>query len=88
MIKSIVQDKCAALGPFVRDLVENFRVGFSKCTSEAFHIGSIDAQLHADRAVDGIILHFLGDVASDGKEAFTKGEDVVEPDGDTEVIEL
>lgn len=70
-----------------RSLVENFCAGLKTSVSEAFCIDLFHAHFHANTDVEEISLHFLHGVASDGGEASTKVEDVVDPRGDAEVIE-
>lgn len=84
---SIVEDSSAKLGPSLRGSVENLRAGFNKSVSEAFYVGSIDFQLHAENAINGIT-PFSGGAALEDGGGFTKGENVVDPAYGPEVIEL
>lgn len=59
-VKSIIQDSCETLGPSPRGLVENPSAVLKKSVSNAFINGSVDAQIHADTAIDSITLYFQG----------------------------
>lgn len=43
MVSSTVQAPYATLGPYLSNIVENFRADINKSVSDAFLIGSIDA---------------------------------------------
>lgn len=55
---------------------------------KAFRIGSFNAQFHAVTAVDGITVLYSGGTESDGAELSTKTGDIIDGEGDSEVIEL
>lgn len=56
--------------------------------SEAFRAGSVDSQFHVGTAIDSIFFRFSGGAASEDGGGSTKGEDIVDPPVDPEVIEL
>lgn len=76
------------LGTLLRSLVENFRADLNKPVNEAFRVGSIGFQFHANAAIDGITLRCLECAASHDCDSSTKDEDVVDPLVDPEVITL
>lgn len=77
VINPIAQNSCKMFGPVLRGLVDCFRAGLNKSASEAFHTPSVDAQFHADTAIDSITLHCSGGVASEERKPSTKGDEVV-----------
>lgn len=87
-IEPVVAASCATLWPSIRSLVESFRVVLNKSVGNDFQIGSLDTQLHADTAIDGVTLHFAEDAASEEDGEFFKGKDLVDPAGSVEIIEL
>lgn len=54
----ILKDSCAKLVPSPRGLIEDFRAGLNRSMIEAFHVGSINSQFHADTAIDYVMLLF------------------------------
>lgn len=88
VIRSVVEDSCATLGPSLRSFVENFGAGLNNSVSEAFRAGFIGSQLHDGAAIDRITLRFSGGGASENGGGYTKGRDVFDPSVDSEVIEL
>lgn len=85
---SFVESTCARLGTSFRGVVEIFFAGFSKSVSEPFHVGSIYYQIHANTAINGIVLRFPGGTGSKDGGRTTQGEDVIVPLANPEVIEL
>lgn len=79
---------CASLGPFLRSLVESFRVGLSKSVNETFRTGYIGSKLHANPTLDGITPLFLEGIVLEDNDSSNKGEDVFDTPADTEVIKL
>lgn len=59
VITSIVQESFITLGASFRGLVENFRAALNKSVRKKFRISRIDAQLHANTAIDGINFSFF-----------------------------
>lgn len=68
-------------------MVEKFHAGLKKSVSDAFRTGSIDAQFHANIAIDGITVRSLGGAVREEDRASSKGKDVVDQEGNREVTE-
>lgn len=87
-IELAVQDLRAVIRPYFWSSVENFRVDINRCVSDAFRLGSIYAQYHADTAINGTTIHPPSGAAwEEGKEP-TKEADVVDAACEADVIEL
>lgn len=63
-------------------------MGPKTLVSEAFCIGSADAQFHADTPINGIPLPYSGGAGPEMRGASTGGKDAVHTGSDTETIEL
>lgn len=84
----IIEDSCSSLRPSLWSSVETFRAGFNKSVKQRFRAGSIDYQLHAEPAIDGITHHvWKGAALHDGANS-TNDEEVFDPPVDPEVIKL
>lgn len=88
VIRFIIEDSCASLGPSLWGLVDSFHVGLNKSVDDSFRAASIHFRCHADTAIDDITLRFLDGAASDNGDGLTKGADVSDPPIDSDVIQL
>lgn len=86
--RSIIEHSSALIGLSLLGLVGNFRARLNKSVDEAFYVGSVGSECHADTAIDGVSPRFSEGAVSHDDDGSTREGGALDLPAHPDVIKL